>query len=89
MSWLSFRSSVAAEEMSFGEVEGDEIVFRGDGAERSWSGTRRRNLPPAVTPHATYHDVRVDLVVEGALPDSGEVSPSLPPSPSRPSSGPA
>ena len=89
MSWLSFRSSVAAEEMSFGEVEGDEIVFRGDGAERSWSGTRRRNLPAAVSQHATYHDVRVDLVVEGALPDSGDVSPSPRPSPSPPASGPA
>jgi hypothetical protein len=89
MSWLSFRSSVAAEEMSFGEVEGDEIVFRGDGAEQSWSGTRRRNLPPAVTPHTTYRDVRVDLIVEGALPDGGDVSPSRRPSPSPPASGPA
>ena len=89
MSWLSFRSSVTAEEMSFGEVEGDEIVFRGDGSERSWAGTRRRNLPSAVTPHTTYHDVRVDLVVEGALPDGADVSPSPRPSPSRPASGPA
>jgi hypothetical protein len=89
MSWLSFRSTVAAEEMSFGEVEGDEIVFRGDARERSWSRTRRRNLPPAVDPHSTYSDIRVDLIVEGALPDSGDVSPSPRPSPSRPASGPA
>ena len=88
MSWLSFRSSVAAEEMSFGEVEGDEIVFRGDGAEQSRSGTRRRNLPPAVTPHTTYADVQVDLVIEGELPDGEEVRP-FPPSPSPPASGPA
>ncbi|NMO89818.1 hypothetical protein [Actinomycetospora sp. TBRC 11914] len=67
MSWVSFHSTVAAEEMAFGEVEGDEIVFRGDGAERSWSGTRRRNLPAAVTPHTTHHDVRIDLAVEGEL----------------------
>jgi hypothetical protein len=88
VSWLSFRSSVAAEEMSFGEVEGDEIVFRGDAPEESWSGTRRRHLPPAVTPHSTYSDVRIDLVVEGALPDDGDVRPSRP-SPSPPASGPA
>ena len=88
MSWLSFRSAVATEEMSFGEVEGDEIVFRGDAPERSWSGTRRRNLPPAVAPQSTYSDVRIDLVVEGALPDDGDVSPSRP-SPSPPASGPA
>ena len=87
MSWLSIRSSVAAEEMSFGEVEGDEIVFGGDAPERSWSGTRRRNLPPAVTPHTTYSDVRVDLVVEGGLPDPEGVRPSRP-SPSPPASGP-
>ena len=68
MSWMSFRSSVAAEEMTFGEVEGDEITFSGDAAEDSWSGTRRRNLPPAVTPHTTYEDVRVDLAIEGRCP---------------------
>lgn len=51
--------------MSFGEVEGDEIVFSGDTAEDSWSGTRRRNLPPAVEPHTTYRDVRIDLAIEG------------------------
>jgi hypothetical protein len=68
VSWMSFRSSVAAEEMVFGEVEGDEIVFSGDSAEDSWSGTRRRNLPPAVTPHTTYRDVRIDLTIEGRAP---------------------
>jgi hypothetical protein len=57
--------------MSFGEVEGDEIVFSGDAAEDSWSGTRRQNLPPAVTPHTTYRDVRIDLAIEGELPDPG------------------
>jgi hypothetical protein len=67
MSWVSFRSSVAADEMAFGEVQGDEIVFRGDASEDSSSGTRRRNLPPAVTPHTTYRDVRIDLTVEGEL----------------------
>jgi hypothetical protein len=65
MNWVSFRSEVAAEEMTFGEVAGDEIVFRGDVAEDSWSATRRRNLPPAVTPHTTYHDVRIELAVDG------------------------
>jgi hypothetical protein len=88
VSWLSFRSSVAAEEISFGEVEGDEIVFRGDAPEQSWSGTRRRNLPPAVTPHSTYCDVQVDLTVEGELPRGEDVRPSRP-SPSPPASGPA
>ncbi len=64
MSWLSFRSSVAAEEMTFGEVDGDEIVFSGDASADSWSRTRRRNLPPAVSPHTTYRDVRIDLEIE-------------------------
>jgi len=68
VSWLSFRSWVTAEEMTFGEVDGDEVVFSGDSAGDSWSGTRRQNLPPAVTSHTTYRDVRVDLTIEGRAP---------------------
>jgi hypothetical protein len=67
VSWVSFRSEVAAEEMAFGEVEGDEIVFSGDASEDSTSGTRRRNLPSAVTPHTTYRDAQIELVIEGEL----------------------
>ena len=69
MSSVWFHSSVTAEEMSFGEVAGDGIVFRGQASERSSAVTERRNLPPAVTPHRTYTDVRVDLHVEAEIDD--------------------
>jgi hypothetical protein len=67
VSSVSWHSSVTAEEMAFGEVEGDEIVFRGQASERSRADTERRNLPPAVTPHRTYSDVRIDLHIEAEL----------------------
>lgn len=67
MSSVSWHSSVTAEEMTFGEVEGDEIVFRGRASARSRVDTERRNLPPTVTPHRTYSDVRIDLHIEAEI----------------------
>ena len=67
MSVVSFRSSVTAEEIHFGPVEGDRIAFHGDADERSRAVTERQNLPAAVTPHSSYRDVRVDLHVDAEL----------------------
>ena len=69
MNSISFHSSVTADEMAFGEVAGDEIVFRGQASERSSAVTERRNLPPAVNEHHTYSDVRIDLHVEAEIED--------------------
>lgn len=67
MSVVSFHSSVTAEEIRFGAVEGDRIEFHGDAAEGSRAVTERTNLPPAVTPHSSYRDIRVDLLVDAEL----------------------
>jgi hypothetical protein len=67
VSVVSFHSSVTAEKIHFGAVEGDRIEFHGDAAEGSRAVTERTNLPPAVTPHSSYRDIRVDLVIDAEL----------------------
>jgi hypothetical protein len=75
ISSVSWHSSVTAEEMTFGDVEGDEIVFCGQASARSRAFTERQNLPPAVTPHRTYSDVRIDLRIEAEI--DPEIAPAI------------
>lgn len=46
---------------------GGHVTFHGNVGDGSWSGTDRRNLPPAVSPHSTYREVRVTLRIKAEI----------------------
>lgn len=64
---LSARASVRS--LRFERVPETETRFLGDVSRRSFSRSRRRNLPEKVQRDVEYHDVRVEWRVSGWIED--------------------
>ncbi len=70
---ISITARVRAEEVRFKRRPDTETRFWGNRGLDTVSGTERENIPYEVRPGERYRDVRVRLVISGALDaDSGE-----------------
>ncbi|MGA8117445.1 MAG: hypothetical protein WCA46_27730 [Actinocatenispora sp.] len=54
---------VRAERLRFRVTPDTSVEFPGDERNESADGSTRQNLPPAVRPGITYHDIRVGYVL--------------------------
>lgn len=74
---LELGASASARELRFEEVPETESRFRGDVSRRSYSDSRRRNLPDEVQSDVEYRDAGIEWRVAGWIetaedPSSGE-----------------
>ncbi|WP_433473773.1 hypothetical protein ACQPZP_33945 [Spirillospora sp. CA-142024] len=64
---IRFTANVKADELRFDEAPESSVVFTGDAADESTSGSTRTNLPDEVEENVTYRDVQVHYKIEAKL----------------------
>lgn len=64
---ILFTARVKADELRFEVVPENSVVFTGDAAEESASGSDRTNLPRQVQQNVTYRDVQIDYAIAAKL----------------------
>lgn len=65
---ILFSAKVKADELRFNTAPENRVVFTGDAAVESTSGSTRTNLPDEVEEHVTYRDVEIHYAIEAKLP---------------------
>jgi hypothetical protein len=65
---ILFSAKLKADELRFKDAPENSVVFTGDAAEESTSGSTRTNLPDEVEEHVTYRDVQIHYAIEAKLP---------------------
>ena len=65
---IHFSAEVSADEIRFNTAPESSVVFTGDAADDSTSGSSRTNLPDQVGENVTYRNVRVHYAIEAKLP---------------------
>lgn len=65
---ILFSADVKADELHFNIAPENSVVFTGDAAVESTSGSTRTNLPDEVEENVTYRDVRIHYTIEAKLP---------------------
>ncbi|WP_433463444.1 hypothetical protein [Spirillospora sp. CA-128828] len=64
---IRFTAKVKADELRFDEAPESSVVFTGDAADESTSGSDRTNLPDKVEENVTYRDVQVHYTIDVKL----------------------
>ena len=65
---ILFSAHVKADELHFNTAPENSVVFTGDAAAESTSGSTRTNLPDEVEEHVTYRDAEIHYAIEAKLP---------------------
>ncbi|MFA1548389.1 hypothetical protein [Actinomadura chokoriensis] len=69
---ILFSAKVKADRLRFETAPENSVVFTGDAAEDSTSGSTRTNLPDEVEENVTYRDVEVHYAIEAKLPPAAD-----------------
>ncbi|NKZ02883.1 hypothetical protein [Actinomadura latina] len=64
---IRFSAKIKADELRFDVAPENSVVFTGDAADDSTSGSKRTNLPDEVEENVTYRDVHIDYLIEAKL----------------------
>jgi hypothetical protein len=65
---IRFSAEVKADELHFNVAPENSVVFTGDAAVESTSGSTRTNLPDEVEENVTYRNVQIHYAIEAKLP---------------------
>lgn len=65
---IHFSAEIKADELRFNTAPESSVVFTGDAAADSTSGSTRTNLPDEVEENVTYRDVHIHYAIEAKLP---------------------